>query len=105
MNDNTIEVTFIHPRRSEKTLVADISPQCTGQEALEELMRDTDGNGAFLPPLQEGNYHLSVQRTEQDISPNMTFAQAGVVNGDSIAVGQSMIGAISPAGLHPAPCA
>lgn len=97
MNDNTIEVHFMHPRDSAMNLTADISPHCTGQEALQELMRDADGTGSFLTPLQEGqNYSLSIRRTQQAITPTMSFAQAGVIDGDVIAVVQDMTGAATP---------
>jgi len=94
MIEETIEVRFAHPRDSGNTLTADISTLCTGQEALQELMRDADGSGSFLAPLREGqNYTLSVRRTEQEIGPDTSFAQAGAINGDTIVVGESMIGA------------
>jgi hypothetical protein len=93
MNNETIEVHFMHPRNSSKSLSADVSPDCTGQDALQELMRDPDGTGAFLPSLAGGQvYELAVRRTEQAITPSMTFAQAGVVNGDTIDVRQSATG-------------
>jgi hypothetical protein len=93
-DNNTIELHFRHPRDSGQALTADLSPQCTGQEALEELLRNEDGNGAFLPPLPgDQAYNLSVHRTKQEIAASMTFAQAGVVNGDTIDVGQSAPGA------------
>jgi hypothetical protein len=87
-----VEVHFVHPRNS-KLLTADISPQCTGSEALQELMNNADGNGAFLEPLPEGEYTLSVRSTQKAITPSMTFAQAGVVDGDSILVTPTMEGA------------
>jgi hypothetical protein len=100
MNDNTIEIHFMHPRNSAMTLTADLSPQCTGQEALQELLLDADGKGPFLPPLPDGQvYELSVHRTQQAITPNMTFAQAGVINGDTIDVGQSAAGAFMPSAV------
>lgn len=88
MNGNTIEVHFIHPLNS-IPLTADISPQCTGQEALQELQAD-DGTGPFLSPPQNGQeYRLVLRRGDDDdtaIAPNMTFAQAGVKNGDRVEV-------------------
>jgi len=87
MNGNTIEVHFIHPRNS-TTLTADISPQCTGAEALQELQAD-DGTGTFLVPPQTGEFYgLGLKRGDSsvEITPNMTFAQAGVQNGDTIVV-------------------
>ena len=100
MNGNTIEVHFLHPRNS-TTLTADISPQCTGAEALQELQAD-DGTGAFLTPPQTGEFYgLALKRGATpavDITPNMTFAQAGVQSGDIVEVrlgGQG--GACAPA--------
>jgi hypothetical protein len=94
MTEEIIEVRFIHPTISGDDLTADISNLCTGQEVLQELMRDADGSGAFLAPLRaDQTYALSVRRTEREIAPDMTFAEAGVMNGDDIVVGESMVGA------------
>jgi len=91
--DRTIEVVFQHPRDSGNTLTADVSTLCTGKEALQELMRDADGSGSFLAPLREGqNYTLSIRRTEQEIGPDMSFAQAGAVDGDHIVLGEYAVG-------------
>ena len=99
MNDNTIEVHFLHPRDSSR-LTADISPQCTAAEALQELLAD-DGTGAFLTPPQTGEfYKLALKRngaSAVEINPNATFAQAGVRSGDEVQVqlgGQG--GAVAP---------
>jgi hypothetical protein len=92
MNNDTIEVLFMHPRNSEITLTADLSPNCTGHDALQALLLDEDGTGAFLSPPNE-DYILTVQKTKQAIDPEMTFAQAGVANGDAIRVVQKSIGA------------
>jgi hypothetical protein len=97
---DTIEVHFMHPRNSAMTLVADLSPECTGQDAVQELLRDPDGQGSVLPPLPDGQtYELSLHRTQQAITPNMTFAQAGVANGDAIDVSQSAVGAEAHLGI------
>ena len=84
----TIEVRFLHPRNI-TVLVADISPQCTGAEALQELQAD-DGTGAFLTPPQTGEFYGLVLKRDPapavDITPNMTFAQAGVQSGDMVEV-------------------
>lgn len=83
---NTIEVHFTHPRKSGELLTADIYPHCTGQEALQGLMAD-DGSGAFIDPPANGQvYELALQRTDEAITPNMSFAQAGVINGDTVEV-------------------
>lgn len=87
MNGETIEVHFIHPRTS-IPLTADISPQCTGQEALEELQAD-DGTGAFLaPPPNGSDYKLVLTRGQDgiEITPTTTFAQVGVGDGDTVEV-------------------
>ncbi len=90
----TVDVTFFHPRDSSLTLAADIGVDVTAEEVIEELMRDADGTGPFLPPLQDGeDYLLSLRRTKQALSPDMTFAQAGVTTGDAIAVIKNAIGA------------
>lgn len=89
-----VTVYFFHPRNDLKTLAADISPQSTGQEVIRELRRDADGNGAFLPRLfPSQSYGLVVRRSSQEITPKMTFAEAGVVDGDAIDVLLYAIGA------------
>lgn len=92
MTDQTIEIHFRHPRTS-KILVADLSPFCTGHDALEALLTAENGEPPFLTQAGGENYQLSLPRTEQAIAPNMTFAQAGVINGDVIDVGQAVTGA------------
>jgi hypothetical protein len=94
MTNQTVDVTFMHPRDSSQTLAADIGVDVTAQEVIDELMRDADGTGPFLPPLEVGeDYLLSLKRTKKAISPDMTFAQAGVTTGDAIAVVKNAIGA------------
>ena len=86
-NKELIEVHFLHPRNS-TTLTADISPQCTGAEALQELQAD-DGTGAFIMPSQTGEFYgLALRRGNSsiEITPNMTFAQAGAIDGDVIEI-------------------
>jgi hypothetical protein len=80
-----IEVHFLHPRSS-TTLTADVDLRCTGEEAIRELLRDA-GTGRFIEPALTGeHYQLASGRTGQIIAPNMTFEQAGVVDGDTIEV-------------------
>ncbi|HYG08528.1 MAG TPA: hypothetical protein VD835_01010 [Pyrinomonadaceae bacterium] len=86
MNNQTIEVHFTHPRNTTLTLTADISPMCTGQEALQGLMAD-DGSGAFLDQPPNGQvYELAARKNNTAITQNMTFAQAGVADGDTVEV-------------------
>lgn len=82
---NTLELYFRHPRSSH-TLTADVSPQCTGKEALDALIAD-DGTEAFLTPAPLGkSYDLVLARTQRVIEPTMTFNEAGVIDGDTIDV-------------------
>jgi hypothetical protein len=87
-----MEIHFKHPRTN-KILVADISPQCTGREALQALMAAQDGGTPFLTQSDGEAYSLIHEKTSQSITPNMTFGQAGVANGDSIKIEKAMEGA------------
>ena len=90
--NGTIEVQFRHPRTN-KFLVADLSPQCTGREALQALIAADDGGTPFITQTQGEAYDLVHERTRQSITPNMTFAQAGVASGDTIGIIKAMEGA------------
>jgi hypothetical protein len=94
MNNGTMEIQFRHPRTA-KFLVADLSPQCTGREALQALMAAEDGGEPFLTQSDGEAYSLVHERTSQAITPNMTFAQAGVESGDTIKLDKDMRGAHS----------
>jgi len=92
MSKEMIEVHFLHPRSS-NTLTADVSPDCTGEEAIQGLL-EGDDNGPFLEPAPPGHpYELVLKRSEKVIQPNMTFEQAGVVDGDVVEVSQAVQGA------------
>jgi hypothetical protein len=97
MTDQTIEIHFRHPRDS-RILIADLSPLCTGQEALQALLTAENGEPPFLTQAGGETYQLSLDRTKQAIAPNTTFAQAGVMNGDVIDIGQAVTGASSSRG-------
>jgi hypothetical protein len=87
-----IEVSFLHPRSS-KVFTAEVSPECTGQQALEGLLLG-DADGPFLEPSPPGRpYELAIKRSQQIISLPMTFEQAGVINGDIIEIRQAGQGA------------
>jgi len=91
-NNNRIEVTFTHPR-SHESFTAFLSPQCTGQKAIQGLIAG-NRNGPFLEPAAAGRpYELAVKSSGRAITPNMTFEEAGVVNGDVIEVRQGGMGA------------
>ena len=89
---NKIDVHFLHPREP-KTITAEIDLECTGEEALKGLL-EGDKNGPFLDtPRVAQPYELVVSNTQQVILPEITFAQAGVVQGDTIEVRQAAVGA------------
>jgi hypothetical protein len=90
--NNVIEIHFTHPRDS-KVFTAEISPDCTGQQAVEGLI-DGDSDGPFLDPPQQGRpYELNLKRISKTITPNMSFAQAGAISGDTVEVLQRGRGA------------
>jgi hypothetical protein len=87
-----IEVYFTHPRNA-KVFTAEVSPQCTGEMAIQGLLQGSD-EGPFLEsPLPGRSYELAIKRTYQAIAPSMTFEQAGVLHGDVIEVRQNVQGA------------
>jgi hypothetical protein len=92
MNDTDVEVIFTHPRDA-TTFTAYISPHCTGQQAVRGLISGDD-NGPFLDPAPPGRpYELAVKQSGIAITSNMTFADAGVANGDVVEVRQAGQGA------------
>ena len=93
MTEEIIKVHFRNASKSNSRLTAEISPECTGQDAIDGLLTGDAQRGPFLdPPANGKNYKLSIMRTEQEITPHMTFAQAGVMNGDEIMVGTDFTG-------------
>jgi hypothetical protein len=77
----TVEVQFLHPRNA-TVLVADIDPEITGREVLQILLED-----AFITPIQSGEaYGIYIERLRDHIAPNMTFAQAGVIDKDVLQI-------------------
>lgn len=93
MDNNKLNITFVNPRSNARTFDADLSPECTGQMAIEGLIVG-DQNGPFLEPAARGRpYQLVVKSSSMNIPPNMTFREAGVVNGDVIEIRQDLEGA------------
>lgn len=93
MNNNALRVTFTHPREGGRSFAANINPQCTGQMAIQGLLLGNE-DGAFLEAAAPGRpYELTVKRSQTNITPNMTFEQAGVQDDDVIEVRQSGQGA------------
>lgn len=80
-NVTTIKVTFVHPR-SEKRLPVDLEPSITPEQVIAELE-----TRAFLARVPEGSaYVLTLERTRQAIPPSGTFEEAGVRDGDVVAI-------------------
>lgn len=93
MNNSPIKVTFTNPRGGGRSFVANINPQCTGQMAIQGLILGNE-EGAFLDPAPPGRpYELVVKSSGKNITPNMTFDEAGVQNDDVIEVRQAGHGA------------
>ena len=89
----TKEVTFTHPRESNRQYVADISDDVTGARAIAGLTENTP-EGAFLEPAPPNRpYELVIARNNTLIAPNATFGQMGVQHGDVIDVRQRGQGA------------
>ena len=92
--DQTVELHFMHPRSS-RTVIADVSPQCSGEEALMALLSDY-GEGSFLSsPVPGEAYELFVHRTNTYVAPYTTFKQAGAIKGDLIDIKISPHGSAS----------
>jgi hypothetical protein len=90
--DDSIEVRFIHPHTSRK-LVADLSPYCTGHDALQALLSAEGGKAPFLSPAEGQTYGLFLERASKAITPNMTFLEAGAINGDIVSIQPNVVGA------------
>ncbi len=92
MGKTRIEVHFTHPRNS-NSFTAFVSPECTAQMAIEGLIKGDD-TGSFLESPPPGRpYELAIKRSGQAINLEMTFEQAGVIDGDTIEVRQAGQGA------------
>lgn len=84
----SMNVVFLHPRDS-RTYSAEVAPDTTGEKCLQGLIE-----GNFLEPAPDDRpYSMQVSRTQQQLRDEMTVAQAGVQEGDSIAVLQREHGA------------
>jgi hypothetical protein len=93
MDNNPVKVTFTYARNGGRSFVANINPQCTGQMAIQGLILGNE-EGSFLEAPPPGRpYELILKRSQENITPNMTFEQAGVQNDDVIEVRQAGHGA------------
>jgi len=83
-----MHVIFTHPRDT-STYDADITPECTGQEALNGLIETK-----FIEPSAGTSaYSLKAASTGKAIPPSQGFGEAGIKDGDAIAVLLSESGA------------
>jgi hypothetical protein len=86
-----LAVEFLHPKTSDSYPAA-LHPMCTAELALRKLQEPE--TGPFLEGATAGRpYGLILRRTEQELTPNATMADAGVVSGDTLLVVQKMQGA------------
>jgi hypothetical protein len=87
-----MKVDFLHPRDS-RAFPAEVEQDTTAKTCLDQLTVE-----CFIEPAPKGRpYALVVQRTRQQMLPEMTMRDAGVQNNDALAILQQEQGA--------APCA
>ena len=78
-----MRLKFAHPR-SAVLLEAEVEPWFTGQEAVQAMVK-----ADFIRQPEPGRpYELVVARTRQQITPNMTFGQVELIEGEVIEVWQ-----------------
>lgn len=83
-----LELTFIHPTDSTRTFPADVSPEKTADECIEELA----SHGFFTR--QDGHtYRLADSSTHKELRGNETLAQSGVASGSALNIIPSTQGA------------
>ncbi|HEX8597042.1 MAG TPA: hypothetical protein VF952_00815 [Chloroflexia bacterium] len=92
-NNEVLEVRFAHPRESARYFEAEVSPSLTAGQAIKNLL-EGDDDGPFMDPPEPGKpYALVVSSTGQVMTPNMSFADAKVADGEVLEVGQRGSGA------------
>jgi len=79
--NNTITVTFTHPR-SEKTYPAELSRDITAAEVIEHL-KSAECKGFLASGPQ---YLLVPKRSKVSLAPTDTFEKAGIESGDIVEV-------------------
>ena len=95
VQQNMIELKFLHPRDSSETFEMAVAPQATGQQIITQLIKG-DSDGPWLDPETRGRpYELVLSRTKKVIAPNQAIAAAGAVNNDYVAIIQPGQGAAS----------
>ncbi len=88
MADNKLKITFTHPRSAE-TLRAELGPATTASQAIDGLVK-----AKFLdPPVRLSSYLLQHQRSSKSLPPGTALAEAGVADGDTVAVVETGVSA------------
>jgi hypothetical protein len=83
-----MRLQFAHPR-SAALLEAEVEPWFTGEETVQALVK-----AGFIQQPQAGRaYELVIARTRQQITPNMTFGESQLIEGEVIEVFQAGLGA------------
>ena len=79
-----MDVKFTHPRKLQN-MFAEVSPELKSNQAIQALL--SPENGPFLNPVPVGSeYLLVLERTNTIIASNITLGDAGVLDGDTLAV-------------------
>lgn len=91
MDNQKVNLTFVHPTDSEQRLTAAVSRQATAGYLVEQLI----GTG-FMPPLgAAGRYVLRNGASGVQLHAGTTLAAAGVTDGTEVLVDATMSGAAS----------
>jgi hypothetical protein len=84
-----IQVTFIHPTESEKTITAAVSPQATPRYLINEMLKANFMSAAG----NAGQYKLRNVQNGEQLLDDATLASAGLGNGGTLAVDHTTTGA------------
>ena len=81
-----LDLTFLHPTKSDETFKMAVAPKATPRQCVQQLLKG-DAEGAWLPPEVHGRpYELVLSRTEKLMDADRPLSEAGVKAGDTIAV-------------------
>lgn len=86
-----LNVRFTNPRNS-LSYPAQVSPACTAAIAIEQLQAPATGPFLDKPPAGRP-YHLVLSRTDTQLAPHQTMADAKTVDNDVFEVRQDGQGA------------
>jgi hypothetical protein len=85
-----IQVTFIHPTESGKSIVAAVPPNSTAKTLINEMIR---ADFLAAPAGESDQYRLRNANTNQQLLDDTTLMQAGVTGGATVIVDHTMTGA------------